>query len=1206
MAEKATVSIGLDLTTLKKSLADALAQINKLGNAKPSVKVSVDDSDIDGADKKIDGLSRTETVKIDVDTKNAEASAGGFSKKLGGLGALAGGALGGAAAQALGGIASGLKEGALAADDFGDSLEVAFSAQGIQDIDGEIEKVSKSTLDLANNLGLPVSRTRELAVSVSSLGGFTGQSAQDLTKLAAGLETFTNGAVKGEAVAKAFARGVNDPEGAAAIENLSKKYPQLAKVLKSNIDPAEKLRLANEQLGTSFETVAKQQEDAGGILNKIQNQLGEVFEKVGTQLLDALAPIAESLIPIIESLLPILESVLTPLTPILQSVGTAIVGIVQQIAPLFQQLTPIISQFGSIFITALNTLLPPLTNLVTVALTPILGLFAQLAPIIAQIAQQIMPPLATVIGIVANAIVELMPALKPVLDIFLQLLPVIGGLVARLLNALVPVIGTVVKIAVNLLKTLLENKAVMAAVQGVVLLLGGALNILVSIFEGVAFAANFVANIFNFVIEKVGALVNAIASFDLGKIKDALLGLGDTNASAAVEKTTKATRSLGDVVKDLAGNTKELNTTQTENKKLPPPGGGAPAANDTAQLAKEIKNAKNALSDLNDEQRKQQEIRAADTIADAADREKKKIEIEQRFGIIALENEKKRLESLGQLRSEQEALINKKIEILKEQNNDKLRQIENKAAEERAKAAEAQQQRLEDITLKFAERRVAKLQERLAAGDASVSNELISAQRSLIDAQLNSTIDSIVEKAPEYEAGAKILGEKLARGVINPEQFKKETDALRQNVLQQLQGLPTDTTNAAARELQLAYANATDQIIKGTSDVVKAANDLAKQDKVTSFADSLLGIGEALRSIDIGAIYGEAAEKAADLNKEQEQLIQNLQDGTASYQDSVDQLASLQTQQEETASATATAIAAAFQAIADQQAQAAQDGINAINEGLQRRKEIADEEIQLEKDKADEIKRLQAQKIQDEELYQKSLDAIDTKYKDRKKALDKESEKIAKDSADVQSNALNQIAVSAGAAFASLIAGGESAGEALKKVVGSTVSALLDLYTPSIVALFSSVIPPPFGAIAGFAAVQALKVLLQSALSGFEEGGYTGNAGTKQVAGVVHGQEFVMTAETTRKNRALLEHLHSGKSLESFPALQKMLADNQISTIPVTELQLMRSELSAIRQRLDSMPNGIQGNMGVDVQVGMDTYLYERDRSRMIARKLRG
>lgn len=97
-----------------------------------------------------------------------------------------------------------------------------------------------------------------------------------------------------------------------------------------------------------------------------------------------------------------------------------------------------------------------------------------------------------------------------------------------------------------------------------------------------------------------------------------------------------------------------------------------------------------------------------------------------------------------------------------------------------------------------------------------------------------------------------------------------------------------------------------------------------------------------------------------------------------------------------------------------------------------------------------------------------------------------------------------------------------------------------------------------------------------------------------------------MTADVTRKNRALLEHLHSGKSVESFPALQKMLAENQISTIPVTELQLMRGELSAIRQRLDSMPNGIQGQMGVDVNVGMDAYLYEKDRTRMIARKLRG
>jgi tape measure domain-containing protein len=45
---------------------------------------------------------------------------------------------------------------------------------------------------------------------------------------------------------------------------------------------------------------------------------------------------------------------------------------------------------------------------------------------------------------------------------------------------------------------------------------------------------------------------------------------------------------------------------------------------------------------------------------------------------------------------------------------------------------------------------------------------------------------------------------------------------------------------------------------------------------------------------------------------------------------------------------------------------------------------------------------------------------------------------------------------------------------------------------------------------------------------GFESGGYTGDMGTKQVAGVVHGKEFVVNAEGTRRNRAALEAMNSG------------------------------------------------------------------------------
>jgi hypothetical protein len=47
---------------------------------------------------------------------------------------------------------------------------------------------------------------------------------------------------------------------------------------------------------------------------------------------------------------------------------------------------------------------------------------------------------------------------------------------------------------------------------------------------------------------------------------------------------------------------------------------------------------------------------------------------------------------------------------------------------------------------------------------------------------------------------------------------------------------------------------------------------------------------------------------------------------------------------------------------------------------------------------------------------------------------------------------------------------------------------------------------------------------------GFALGGYTGDEARNQVAGVVHGQEFVMNAEATRRYRPVLESMNSGRS----------------------------------------------------------------------------
>lgn len=72
--------------------------------------------------------------------------------------------------------------------------------------------------------------------------------------------------------------------------------------------------------------------------------------------------------------------------------------------------------------------------------------------------------------------------------------------------------------------------------------------------------------------------------------------------------------------------------------------------------------------------------------------------------------------------------------------------------------------------------------------------------------------------------------------------------------------------------------------------------------------------------------------------------------------------------------------------------------------------------------------------------------------------------------------------------------------------------------------------PPPYNyALAAAVGTVAAANVAQILGVGFEGGGFTGNGGRSDVAGVVHGQEFVMNADATAKNRPLLEALNDGK-----------------------------------------------------------------------------
>ena len=432
MADDIKVKLGIDAGQLFANLDKVVSKLGEVGRT---------------ADKTDADLKQIDDQKIDIDTAPAKQALETLGKDAEGIGSklkdsfsganigtgLVGGLTGGlasvgieAAVQGVQALGKAIFDGAVRADEFGDKLEVAFKQQGVKDIAGEIDKVRASSLALANSLGLPVERTRELAGTVATLGGVTGAQAEGLTKLAAGIETFTDGTVKGEAVAKAFSRGLADPEGAAAIEALSKKYPQLAETLKSTLNPTEKLAEANKILGTSFATIAAQQSDAGGTFNKLSNAVSEAFEKIGGAINDVI----NTLIPLFtETLGPAFAELSNTVTqyverlwsiagPILALIGGAIV---LNISNMISVAVEAVNSFYEIAVYAFDEIVNALQPLIT-AIKSALGMDGAIGEGVDAVGvlQDVMSGFSYIIGVAFDIITKLGKIIIDVLVTYLS------------------------------------------------------------------------------------------------------------------------------------------------------------------------------------------------------------------------------------------------------------------------------------------------------------------------------------------------------------------------------------------------------------------------------------------------------------------------------------------------------------------------------------------------------------------------------------------------------------------------------------------------------------------------------------------------------------------------------------------------------------------------------------------------------------------
>lgn len=188
-------------------------------------------------------------------------------------------------------------------------------------------------------------------------------------------------------------------------------------------------------------------------------------------------------------------------------------------------------------------------------------------------------------------------------------------------------------------------------------------------------------------------------------------------------------------------------------------------------------------------------------------------------------------------------------------------------------------------------------------------------------------------------------------------------------------------------------------------------------------------------------------------------------------------------------------------------------------------------------------------------------------------------------------------------AFAQLLTQQEDYGKASLILALDVLNALVPILVATIVG--KELADKTFVGLATGAALSAILYGLVAAAkasvaAGFAEGGYTGNGGKYEVAGVVHRGEFVVSKENTSKYRGILEQMNAGR----FP-LKPQIAITDNAEIR-TEFTAMRASLDAIRRRLDGMPNGIQGQTAVALDVGFDTYLYRRDMHRTNVRNLRG
>lgn len=202
------------------------------------------------------------------------------------------------------------------------------------------------------------------------------------------------------------------------------------------------------------------------------------------------------------------------------------------------------------------------------------------------------------------------------------------------------------------------------------------------------------------------------------------------------------------------------------------------------------------------------------------------------------------------------------------------------------------------------------------------------------------------------------------------------------------------------------------------------------------------------------------------------------------------------------------------------------------------------------------------QLIQEEEFYRNS-NAIAEKYAQQREDLELRRQQVILGNAETTFGGLADIARTFG---------GEQS-KVFKALFAAEKAFAIAQAAINIQVALSRALTLPFPAnLAQFAVVATQGATIASSIQsiaggGFQRGGFTGNTGVGQVAGVVHGREFVMNADATSRNRQLFEYINrTGQMPEPIGGAPRIVINNMGTPQTMSVQSVSRDEVRLIAQ----------------------------------------